>query len=184
MTLNKTEKESLLKTARSSIESHFDRIGAGRTYAPQTDGALSENRGAFVSLYMGRALRGCIGLLTSGKPLHETVAEMAFSAAFHDTRFMPIEKTELDRLRMEITVLSPLTPMLDPEGIEIGVHGIYIVKGKNSGVLLPQVAASHGFDKHEFLDQTCLKAGLAPGAWKKGAMVFLFKAEVFSENPK
>ncbi len=182
MTLNKVEKESLLKIARSTLNSHFDRPGALRTYTALTDGALSGKRGAFVSLYMGRSLRGCIGLLASDKPLHETVARMAFSAAFHDARFMPIEKTELDRLRIEITVLSPLKPMLDPEEIKIGVHGIYIVKGKNSGVLLPQVATEHGFDRYEFLDQTCMKASLAQGAWKRGAMVFLFEAEVFSEK--
>lgn len=184
MTLNKVEKESLLTIARSAIDSHFDRIGAGRTYAPPTDGALKERRGAFVSLHMSRALRGCIGMLVSDKPLHETVARMAFAAAFHDTRFMPIEKAELASLGIEITVLSPLEPMLDPEQIKIGVHGIYIVKGKNSGVLLPQVATEHGFDNYEFLDQTCMKAGLPLDAWKKGAMVSLFEAEVFSENPK
>ncbi|MEK6790409.1 MAG: AmmeMemoRadiSam system protein A [Deltaproteobacteria bacterium] len=184
MTLSNVEKEGLLKIARSAIDSHFDRIGAGRTYAASADGALKENRGAFVSLHRGRTLRGCIGMLVSDKPLYETVARMAFAAAFHDTRFMPIEKIELASLDIEITVLSPLEPMLDPEQIKVGVHGIYIVKGKNSGVLLPQVATEHGFDRYEFLDQTCLKASLPLGAWKKGAMVSLFEAEVFSENPK
>lgn len=144
---------------------------------------LCEPCGAFVSLHRNGELRGCIGLFISEKPLHETICDMAVAAAARDTRFMPISADELTELDIEISVLSPLECIDDVTKIEVGRHGVYIIKGYARGVLLPQVATQNGFDRETFLEQTCIKAGLALDEWKDaGAEIFVFEAEVFGHN--
>ena len=97
---------------------------------------------------------------------------------------MPVEKGELPEIDIEISVLSPLRQIKDINEIEVGRHGIYIMQGRNRGVLLPQVASEHGFDREEFLDETCIKAGLEPNAWREGADIYIFEAEVFGERER
>ena len=92
---------------------------------------------------------------------------MAEAAARRDNRFSPVEEHELEDILIEISALTPLRPIKDVSEIEVGRHGIYIVKGFQRGVLLPQVAVEHHMTRDEFLDNTCLKAGLAQGCWKR-----------------
>ena len=108
---------------------------------------------------------------------------MARSAAFMDPRFSPLSSPkELSECDLEVSVLSPLTET-DPDQVEVGRHGIYIIKGFNRGVLLPQVATEQGWDRKTFLDQTCLKAGLKPDCWSDPqTKVLTFTAEVFGEK--
>ncbi len=180
MALSEEDKKALLGMARATIESY---VRDGRV--PDFDvtaAALLEKRGAFVTLHKNGRLRGCIGLFACDKPLYRTVIDMAVAAATQDPRFPPVSPGELDSLRIEISVLSPMKKVEDVGEIEVGRHGIYIVKGGSRGVLLPQVAVEHGFDREEFLDQTCLKAGLPPGCWRQCADIYIFEAEVFSEG--
>jgi len=107
---------------------------------------------------------------------------MALSAALHDPRFHSVQKSELPEIEIEISALTPLREITAISEIEVGVHGIYITKGAWSGVLLPQVAVEYGWTREEFLDQTCVKAGLPPDAWRNGATIEVFSAEVFSES--
>lgn len=108
---------------------------------------------------------------------------MAMAAATQDTRFRPVALPELDKIDIEISVLSPLKKMSSLNELELGKSGIYIVKGMRGGCYLPQVADETGWSKEEFLDHCCVeKAGLEPDAWKKDADVFLFTAVVFSEK--
>ncbi len=180
MPLTEEEKQELLKIARASIEAHLK--GLPEPEFDVTSRGLLEKRGAFVTLHREGRLRGCIGVFESQKPLYRTVAEMALSAAFNDPRFPPLSPHELDSIDIEISALSPLREINDPNEIEVGRHGIYIIKGAHRGVLLPQVAVEHGFDRETFLDQTCLKAGLGPGCWREGARILVFEAEIFSED--
>ena len=106
---------------------------------------------------------------------------MAVAAASEDPRFTPLSPEEMDRLKIEISVLSVPAPVVRREGIEVGTHGIIVSKGLNRGLLLPQVAAEYGWDRDTFLRQGCLKAGLAPDEWRKGAKIETFTAQVFSE---
>lgn len=179
MTLTKEEKGALLKVARASIAALVKE--APCVEIDETP-ALAADSGAFVSLHKDGALRGCIGTFASPAPLHRTVADMAVAAASKDPRFSPVAINELPRIKIEISVISPLREIKDVEEIEVGRHGIYITKGRNRGVLLPQVAVEHGFDKYEFLNQTCVKAGLSEGSWRQGATVFVFEAEIFCEE--
>jgi AmmeMemoRadiSam system protein A len=145
-----------------------------------TSERLNENRGAFVSLHKRRQLRGCIGNIRGQQPLYKTVAAMAEEAAFHDPRFPPVSKEELQELDIEISALTPLQRIENVEEIEVGKHGIYIEKGFFSGLLLPQVATDYGWDRQTFLEQTCYKAGLHRDAWKgKDTKIYVFSADVF-----
>ncbi len=177
--LSSEEKKELLRIAREAVTSCF----RGGKVEPRRDlEGLRERRGVFVTIHKRGALRGCIGVFTSDKPLYETTAEMAVSAAFRDPRFPPLGAGELDEVDFEISVLSPLREIDDIAEIEIGKHGIYITRGLNRGVLLPQVATEYGWNVETFLEQTCLKAGLPPDAWKKGAKIEIFSAQVFGEK--
>lgn len=143
---------------------------------------LSQIRGAFVTLNKGRNLRGCIGTFRSDHSLVEVVRDMAISAALHDPRFPQVTASEFEKIDIEISALSPLTQVMDPETIQVGRDGLYITRGYYSGVLLPQVATEYGWTREEFLAQTCVKAGLPSDAWLKGATIERFTAEVFSEK--
>ena len=143
-------------------------------------GLLEQRRGAFVTLHRKGSLRGCIGIVMPIKPLNEAIREMALSAAFGDPRFMPLRAEELRGLEIEISVLTPLREIEDPDEIEVGIHGLMIVKGRHSGLLLPQVATENRWDRETLLDNTCLKAGLQPDAWREpDATIYAFSADVF-----
>lgn len=146
---------------------------------PPTD-KLREKFGAFVTLKAGGRLRGCIGHIIGDLPLYETIIQMAKSAAFQDPRFPPLTGGELDKIDIEVSILSPIDVCPDTEKIEVGRHGLIIRKGPYSGLLLPQVAVEWGWDREKFLAHTAMKAGLPAQAWKDpDAHILWFEAEVF-----
>jgi AmmeMemoRadiSam system protein A len=126
-------------------------------------------------------LRGCVGYPLPVKPLDETIIEMAVAAASQDTRFEPLAPEDLARLRIEISVLGLPEPVASPTDVEVGRHGIIVSKGFYRGLLLPQVPVEHAWDRETYLRHGCLKAGLGPDEWKKGAKIEVFTAQVFSE---
>lgn len=174
------ERRELLSVAREAILAALE----CRAYdPPATAPALSARAGAFVTLRTFGELRGCIGHVEARKPLCEVVAQCAVSAATRDPRFPPLSLRELDtRTEIEISVLTPLQQVTSIEEIEVGRDGLFITQGLSSGLLLPQVATEWGWDRETFLAQTCRKAGLAPDAWKRGAEIYCFQAEIFSET--
>ena len=180
MPLTGPEKDELLMIARAAIVAHVKGTDPEAEKVWTSENLLKDS-GAFVSIHKQGRLRGCIGIFASPTPLYKTVFDMAVAAASQDPRFPPVDESELKYIKIEISVLSPLKEVKDPSEIEIGKHGIYIIKGANRGVLLPQVAMEYGFNREEFLDQTCLKAGLPGGSWRKGAAIFIFDAEILKE---
>lgn len=182
MPLTRLEKETLLKIARRSIETYVRENAALEVSAPSP--GLFDDAGAFVSLHKDGRLRGCIGTFASPKPLYITVRDMAVAACSRDPRFVPLEPEELDCVAIEISVLSPLKEITEVSEIEVGRHGLYITKKRFRGVLLPQVAVEHGFDREKFLEETCLKAGLECFDWKEDARIFVFEAEIIKEEEK
>lgn len=174
------EQNELLRIARESISTYFK--GSPPPEPLIQSQRLKENRGAFVTLHDERhCLRGCIGSFMADKPLFRTIREMAVQAAFHDPRFSPLEEEELKDIHIEISVLSPLKEIEDVDEIEVGKHGIYVIKGLYCGTLLPQVAAECCWDRRTFLEHTCMKAGLPPDGWKEDARVLTYSAQIFSE---
>lgn len=179
--LTREDKLFLLKYARQVIENRLN--GKETVVELPPSAVLGEKRGGFVTLKINNQLRGCIGYIEAIKPLADTVAEMAESAAFNDYRFRPVVQGELDDIAIEISVLSPVRKAQKISKIIVGRHGIIITRGRNRGLLLPQVATEWNWDRETFLSQTCVKAGLDQDAWKKeGTVIEIFSAEIFSEK--
>jgi AmmeMemoRadiSam system protein A len=143
------------------------------------EGALAEPRGVFVTLHDGGELRGCIGSIVGRQPLAEAVLASARGAAAGDPRFLPVAPAELDRLELEISVLSPLRTVAGPGDIEVGRHGVLLQKDGRQAVFLPQVAPEQGWDRDTMLDHLARKAGLPPDGWRRGAAFAVFTADVF-----
>jgi uncharacterized protein len=175
---SREERRILLRLAHQSIESALQDLQLDLT--PPSE-RLAEPRGAFTTLHLDSRLRGCIGYVFSNQSLYQTIAETARSAAFDDPRFEPVTLAQAPELKVEISVLSALQP-ITPDDLVVGKHGLVVMHGGQRGLLLPQVPLEWGWDRETFLAQTCMKAGLPPDAWKHGAELQAFTAEVFGEE--
>jgi AmmeMemoRadiSam system protein A len=172
------EKTFMLKLALGAIEHRL--LGRPMPTREGETKKLSEKRGAFVTLKTRGQLRGCIGHTQAIKPLSQTVIDMAQAAAFQDPRFPPLSQQELKDLSIEISALTPFRQIEDIKEIQVGKHGLFIERGFNAGLLLPQVATEYGWDSLTFLEHTCQKAGLPRDAWKdKNSKIYVFSAEIF-----
>jgi len=179
--LSETDKDALLEIARRSIEKEL--TGRKGPEPEAMSDTLKKKMGAFVTIKKRGQLRGCIGHIKAIKPLYATVSEMARTAAFDDPRFPPLRKEEMKDVTIEISALTPLKEIEDVEDIIVGRHGVYIIKGFHSGLLLPQVATEHNWDRITFLEETCHKADLPATAWRdKETRVYIFSADVFGEE--
>ena len=173
------ERALLLRLVHQSIEAALR--GERSAAEPVPSPHLAEQRGAFVTLHLAGRLRGCVGFIQPARGLYQTIVEAALNAAFHDPRFLPVSPEEAPLLQVEISVLSPPRP-IRPEEIVVGRHGLVVSRGSYRGLLLPQVALEQEWDALTFLEQSCLKAGLPADAWKHGASLQGFTAEVFGEG--
>ncbi len=187
--LTETEGRNAVKLARKTIELF---LSENRLPKPQDLGfelsqVFGEKRGVFVTLTENELLRGCIGHPYPDSTLEDAITDSAISAATRDPRFPPVGKDELDDIVVEVTVLTPperinAPPKELPNLIEIGRHGLIVKQGYCQGLLLPQVAPEHNMDSIDFLGHTCLKAGLSPDAWLRGAEVHCFEGQIFKEK--
>jgi AmmeMemoRadiSam system protein A len=178
--LTQKERKELLKIARNTIVSY---VSDGKVPPAETASkGLNAENGCFVTIKQQGQLRGCIGNFTSDKPLFKLVQEMAVSAATRDPRFYPMKCHDLNDFDLEISVLSPLEQISSIDEIQVGKHGLYIVKNISRGVLLPQVAREYGWDRETFLRHACIKAGLPEDAWQKECDIYVFSALVFGET--
>jgi AmmeMemoRadiSam system protein A len=157
-------------------------VGVAPAHVPGPAGVLAQLGGAFVTLHSDGDLRGCIGHIERTLPLGKVVPQCAVAACSTDPRFPPVTALELARIDIEISLLGPLEPISGPGDIEIDRHGLMIEQGWQRGLLLPQVATEWKWDASTFLAQTCHKAGLPRDAWKQGATLYRFEAEVFGEG--
>lgn len=181
--LTDDQKRALLGIARTAIRRQV--LGrAADASAPDAAGmGFPAAEGAFVTIKNRGELRGCLGTLKCVVGLEVEVARCAADAASQDPRFAAIAPDELPDLSLEVSVLGPLEAIdpCDEAAISIGRHGLVVEEGRRRGLLLPQVATEWGWTVEQFLRQTCVKAGLAPDAWRHGARVYRFDAEVFGE---
>lgn len=143
---------------------------------------LEEKAGAFVTLTVDGALRGCIGYPEPEMPLVAVIDHCAVSAAISDPRFPALGRDEWDAIEVEISVLGPIERVADLTEVIVGQHGLIVEAGRRRGLLLPQVAGERHWTATEFAAQTCLKAGLSRDAWQNGAALFRFEADVFGES--
>lgn len=178
--LTAAQRHALFELARDTVVrvARGERAGAP---GPAPDG-LAEPGAAFVTVRVGRELRGCIGTFDARAPLWDTVRDMATAAAARDPRFAPLAARDVPGLTVDVSVLSPARRVRDPAEIEVGRHGLEIRRGPRRGLLLPQVATDHGLDRETFLAETCRKAGLPAGAWREAdTEIWIFEAEVFGD---
>jgi AmmeMemoRadiSam system protein A len=180
--LSQEQRNRLLTIAREAIAAVLE----GRRLeikAEEMDEVLRRPAGAFVSLHTkDGGLRGCIGSIQPVAPLFQAVHASAVNAAFRDPRFYPVQKDELAELDIEISVMGPVEPVGDTAEIVVGRDGLIVSRGRNAGLLLPQVATDYGWNTEDFLRHTCTKAGLPPESWRSPeCRIERFSAEVFSD---
>jgi hypothetical protein len=179
----------LVNLARKAIETALE----GKKLDSPLIKKYNDNCGVFVTLhlYPSNDLRGCVGFVEPVLPLGKAVIEAAKSAAFSDPRFMPLQDGELDNLIIEVSILTKPQEVEKTDKnlvkeIEIGKDGLIVSSDGFSGLLLPQVAVEQKWNQQEFLEHTCLKAGLEKDAWmKRNCKIYKFQAQIFSEiEPK
>ncbi|MBL7156919.1 MAG: AmmeMemoRadiSam system protein B [Candidatus Omnitrophica bacterium] len=180
--LNEVQRKKMLKLARDSIMHYLK--NRKRLPVEETDPVLLAEMGGFVTLHKHGQLRGCIGNIVGRGPFYLTVRDMAVEAATGDPRFPQVTLNEMDDIDIEISALSPLKKIDNPDVIEMGKHGVIVRRGFTSGVYLPQVATEAGWNREQFMNSLCGdKAGMSPDAWKKGECdIYIFTAEVFGEK--
>ena len=170
------DRETLVRIARDAILAHV--TGARADISVRDELGLRRG-GVFVTVYCRGELRGCIGSIRDDKPLVDATADCARSAASADPRFAPIDPEELAVIDVELSLLGPFETIGGPSQIEVGRHGVLVEHSGRRGLLLPQVATEWDWDAETFLARTCQKAGLPLDAWKHGAALWRFEAEVF-----
>jgi uncharacterized protein (TIGR00296 family) len=187
--LTETEGRNAVKLARKTIELFLseERLPEPEELGFELSPVFGEKRGVFVTLNEKGLLRGCIGHPYPDSALEEAIMDSAISAAVNDPRFPSVEEEELNDITVEVTILTPpekldVPPKELPDKIEIGRHGLIVKQGYCQGLLLPQVAPEHNMDPIDFLGHTCMKAGLSPDAWLKGAEVHCFEGQIFKEK--
>jgi AmmeMemoRadiSam system protein A len=177
--LTERQRRELVDLARQSVSARVS--GIAMTHPSLTD--LPQAFGVFVTIKRAGQLRGCLGTLDCVCDIGPEVARCAADAASADPRFTPVAFHELAELSIEVSVLGPLERIdpFEPGAITIGHHGLVVEQGRCRGLLLPQVATEWNWTREQFLRQTCVKANLAPDAWRHGAIVYRFDAEVFGD---
>ena len=179
--LSDSEKIYLLKYARNVVEAAV----TGEA-APTTDGAsdiMRRKGAAFVTLKEHGDLRGCIGHVVAHVPLIDCVASVGRAAALEDPRFPPVKPAELKNIDLEVSVLTPIEPCADVNSVQVGVHGLMMKRGYHQGLLLPQVPEEYGWNRTQFLQQTCRKAGMEASCYTDPKTeIFTFTAIVFNEH--
>lgn len=187
--LTETEGRAAVKLARKTIETFLSReeFPKSQDLGIDLSPVFGENRGVFVTLTEEGLLRGCIGHPYPDSTLKEAIMDSAISAATSDPRFPPVEEEELKNIVVEVTILTQpekinAAPEDLPDKVVIGKHGLIVKKGYYQGLLLPQVAPENNMDSIDFLSHTCMKAGLSPDAWVKGAEVYCFEGQIFKEK--
>lgn len=188
MNLSKTEQKFLLSLARKAIEYYLrnqDYVHISEDSLPTP--MLNKKRAVFVTLTINGDLRGCIGHLEAIKPLYEDVVTNAVAAAFQDPRFMPLSRGELNKIKIEISILTPSKKLefSSSEGLLNQLTekcGVILRSGPHQATYLPQVWEQLP-DKIEFLDSLCIKAGTDPGCWQeKDCEIQIYEVEKFCEQ--
>jgi AmmeMemoRadiSam system protein A len=172
---SESQKQTLLKLAYDSISSYLETHK--QSDFQTTEAYLLQPTAVFVTLTIHGNLRGCVGQVFASKPLFAAIQDAALSAAFSDPRFPPLTQTELNLLHIKIAILSALSPIAEKE-IEIGRHGLMIEHNFKRGLLLPEVASDHNWDRKTFLENLCYKASLPPDAWRYADQLLGFTTDV------
>lgn len=183
--MNDKEQNTLLELSRRTLQENIRGVDIGEDIIKDFEitESLKQHFGAFVTLKIRGALRGCIGYIESRVPLYQAVIDNTISASRKDPRFSPVTQSEVAEINIEISVLSPLREIPNYTHFEVGKHGIILKKGVYSSVFLPQVAPEQGWSREDTLYHLSRKAGLEGTAWERDDVTFeVFTAQVFHEK--
>lgn len=174
-----------VELAREAVESYV-RNGQ-REHPGSMRDAFYERTGAFVRLESTRgrgSLRGCAGGHRTGDQLGHVIVDAAIEAASGDSCGSEVTPSELSNLTVSVCAVGDVVLTDDPlADLELGIHGVAVDAGGQSGWLYPTVPVEHGWSEHEYLDRVCRKAGLPPTAWDDDeGIVTLFEGHVFRER--
>lgn len=181
--LTPEDRRTLLALARETLNRRIGKATDATNVPRVIPERLARPGAAFVTLHRNGDLRGCIGRIAPAGSLWDCVRDMAIAAATDDPRFEAVGEDELEDLHIEISVLTTPRDVDGPGDIVPGRDGLIVEKGFARGLLLPQVAQRYGWTAEEFLDATCLKAGMSKNEWRRGGVrIQTFQAIVFSED--
>lgn len=179
--INPDQGQKLLRLARRSLVAYY-RLEEGRVEDPPVEPA-GPIGGLFASLHRGSELRGCIGFLSPEVDLMTLVERAVIAAAVEDPRFPRVLESDLETLRITISVLSPPVLLEAASELRVGRDGLIVEREGARGLLLPQVARERGWDPERFLAETCRKAGLPPDAFRDPrTRILRFESLEFSES--
>jgi hypothetical protein len=185
-----SEGELLVKAARNAIEIYLTSSNFRREAAERSLAGFAGRHGVFVTIYHypTRTLRGCIGFTEGVKRIGELIVDAAISAATEDPRFVPLSHLELEHVTIEVSVLSEAAritgnPTEIRNQVTVGKDGLIVSYGYHRGLLLPVVAVEQGWGAEEFLDNTCIKAGMEKRMWQRpGISIYKFSTQIFAET--
>jgi len=184
MSLNKAHQQLLLALAKASIQHGLQTGSALKIDLADYPVELQELRATFVTLNLQHELRGCIGVLEAFRPLAEDVAENAYSAAFRDARFPPLNAGEFKDLQIHLSVLTPAEPMFFSSEQDLlnqlqpGIDGLILQSGLRRGTFLPAVWETLP-KPEQFLRHLKQKAGLPADYWSNTIRVSRYRTETF-----
>ncbi len=184
--LSSREAEELIKLGRKAVLSVFE--GRDLEVPEDIKEKFSQKMGVFTTIltYPHKELRGCVGIPYPIYPLWYGVIHSSLSASFKDPRFPPLQKEEFDSVIWELSILTnpeEVPKKFLPQAVEVGKDGLMVEREGIRGLLLPQVPVRYGWSAEEFLEHTCLKAGLSKDCWKDPKVkVYKFRSEVFEEE--
>jgi uncharacterized protein len=182
MSYNAEQRQTLLDLARYSIAQGLVTGKALIINSQDYDPQLQQQRACFVTLNQNQQLRGCIGSLQASRSLVVDVSENAYAAAFRDPRFQPVNQSELDSLKISISVLTPAEKMNFHSEQDLinqlkpGIDGLILKQGNLRGTFLPSVWEQLP-SAEEFLQHLKLKAGLPAHYWSDSLQVSRYSAE-------
>ncbi len=185
--LSSSQQRQLLRTARHSIEQGLDAASPLAVDLTGLEPVLCEAAAVFVTLIQQGQLRGCIGSLQARDALAQAVANAAFNAAFRDRRFDRVGAAELERIEIEISVLSKLESWQPGsresllQELRPGVDGLLIEDRGLRATFLPQVWDKIG-SADEFVGQLMQKAGLPARHWSSSLQIKRYQTLSFHEN--
>jgi uncharacterized protein len=187
------EGQELVAAARSSIELYLLNPGFDKGLVKASLKRFDQKQGVFVSIehYPTETPRGCMGFSSPVSYLRNDLVEAALTAAFEDSRFIPVSKPELEHMVVEVSVLSDPVELSGAAAsrkkeVKVGRDGLIVRYGVHNGLLLPIIAMREGWTTERFLEEVCLKAGLPRSYWTQpNVRIFRFESQVFKEeSPK
>lgn len=182
--LTEDKRPELLAIARATLETYQENgiISTYESTVDSEDSFLTRRSGVFVTLKEDGVLRGRKGYLQSHTSLYQAVQELTISAAMEDARFPPLTGEELDKVNIEISILTPLRRVTDIEQIEVGTHGLLLIQSGQRSFFLPQASLEQDWDREALLENLCVNAELSPDCWTGTPTLYSFTTIVFGED--